>query len=265
MRSEGRAAKFGERIGRLFNRTPSIANIISKTADAVIQSTAKFLASFGSETVRLNKISRERLASQDVVEQNKLKTRAIAELQSNSRDELRSIVEEYARGRISLTALEANMQATIRRQTLATTIIGVGGVYNLTENVLLAIQRQISDEFRLLDGFINDISGRELTNKDRARAVQYANSAHTIAQTAYRQFMLDNNLGVELEEHRRLGAAEHCPDCVELEAAGWQPAGYLPPIGQGTVCGNSCKCWIQVRTKVDALDTNTFTQFDNDI
>ena len=159
-------------------------------------------------------------------------------------------MELYGQGKLPLAALRTRLQETLRRSALASAVIGVGGVGNLSENVLQAVQRQLTYQFERLDGFISEMSRRELTQKDRARALQYASSAHMISQTATRQFSLDTYGGAyELEERRFLGGAEHCDDCLALAAEGWVEVGTLPPIGQGTVCGNYCRCTLVTRPK----------------
>lgn len=250
-RSEGRAVKFAARIQRLVDRLPPLVTLIgSRGAEATIKSVSRFLASFGSETARLNATSKRRLTEQTSAERNKLITRAVEEIQAITRRELTSALERYARGRIDIEGLRAAMQQTLRRQTLAAAIVGVGGVGNLTENVLTATRRALTQQFNLLDGFINDldVSGRTPTERDFNRARLYANPAHSIAQTAARQFFLDK-MGDEgeVEERRILGGAEHCEDCLVYASEGWQPAGTLPPPGQGSVCGESCRCTMESR------------------
>lgn len=249
-RSADRAVKFGVKLAKILDKA-SIDIVTASTvgADAILNATAKFLASFGSETIRLIKLSKAALNKLDSIEQMKLKTRAIEELQAQSRSQLQQVFEDYARGRIEVEQFKTTAQDILRQQALAAAIVGVGGLGNLTENILTAVQRQLTIQFQYLDGFIEDIESRDLTNKDRARIQQYALQAHTISQTANRQFQLDTHQGQELEERRRLGSVEHCEDCLSLSEEGWSPAGTLPPIGQGTVCGNHCQCWIQVRVK----------------
>jgi hypothetical protein len=43
-------------------------------------------------------------------------------------------------------------------------------------------------------------------------------------------------------ERRLLGVAEHCPDCIDFAARGWQPVGTLPPPTVGSRCMSNCKC-----------------------
>lgn len=48
------------------------------------------------------------------------------------------------------------------------------------------------------------------------------------------------------EERRQLGAPDHCVDCLEQAAIGWQPVGALRRIGD-SVCLSRCKCFFIYR------------------
>lgn len=263
LRSQKRAQKLEGRLRKIIENTGDTNKELAGTMDAIAAATSKFLASFGSAVVRLNRDSRRRLTTMDPTQANKLKERAIAEVIAITRAELSDAIAKYGRGRVDANQLRESLQQTLRRQALSSAIIGVGGVGNLTENVITAVRRSLSDSFRLLDGFISDIQGRSVENRDLSRLAQYANAAHTLSQTAARQFLFDTLSNAEdLEERRVLGGAEHCDDCIALAALGWVDAGELPPIGQETVCGNSCRCTFEIRPK---SDSNTYaTTFDAD-
>ena len=47
-------------------------------------------------------------------------------------------------------------------------------------------------------------------------------------------------------ERRILGAADHCDDCLEAAALGWQPIGTLPAIGDSR-CMTNCHCEFDYR------------------
>jgi hypothetical protein len=48
---------------------------------------------------------------------------------------------------------------------------------------------------------------------------------------------------------RFLGAAEHCPDCIEWAGLPWLPLEEVPPIGS-SVCGPRCHCTIEVEWRL---------------
>lgn len=243
-----RTEKFAKRINRQLDRLEAAGPYASYAArDAVAGAVANFLAAYSSKVVALTKSSKKRIADMGSLENTKMRTRAIEELQAQTKGELAQVFDNYARGRIEERDFRTQAQSIIRRGALAAAIVGVGGVGELTQNILTAVQRQVSRQFNLLDGFINEMSTRELTQRDRARTLQYGNFLHSVAVNAKRQMTLDNADDEELEERRVLGAAEHCEDCIALASEGWVPAGTLPPIGVDTRCGDSCRCTIETR------------------
>lgn len=252
-RSAARAAKFAVRVRDVITRpTRTVIEGASAQAQNIFNSLKRFVTAVPGSGDN-HEIAQRRLQQHDSVEQIKLKQRAIAEVQADTRAELAEALEAYSRGRIKIETFGEIARGALRKEALASAIIGVGGIGNLTENVLTAVNRQLTEQFALLDGFIDQLAAsttRDVTAKDRARLNQYANSAFAIASNASRQMQIDTNGAAQLEERRRLGGGEHCEDCLALEGEGWQPAGTLPPIGQGTVCGNSCRCFFQTRMRV---------------
>lgn len=242
-----RSEKFKKKLATILDTVRPLDSPLKTTPDTVLKATAKFLAGFGSEVARLNKMSRAALSRRDPAQQASMRAFAIRKLTNETRAAIEATVTQYARGKIPIATLKTNLQAILRRQALAAAVIGVGGVGNLTSNVLAAVQRQLSVQFEKLDGFISSLSERDITQRDRSRANLYANSSHMISQTAQRQFSLDTYGEENLEERRFLGGSEHCEDCIAYAAEGWVPAGSLPAPGEGSVCGASCRCTIEVR------------------
>lgn len=246
---KSRSEKFKKKLATILNTVQPVGDALRSTPDVVLRSTAKFLAGFGSEVARLNKISRDALNRRDPAQQASMRAFAIRKLTNETRTAIDAAMTAYARGKVPLATLRNNLQSILRRQAVAAAVIGVGGVGNLTDRVLYAVQRQLSVQFELLDGFINSLSERSLTQRDRSRALLYANASHMISQTAQRQFSLDTYGEENLEERRVLGGAEHCEDCLAYASEGWVDAGTLPAPGEGSVCGASCRCTIEYRVK----------------
>ncbi len=252
---KSRAQKLKKFIGQEYAAVREGVQALSASAEAVISSTSKFLNSFGRETAQLSKISKERLAAQDTISQVSMREKMIAAIEAQSKTDIKNTIEKYARGRISPEMLKTELQSILKTGTLAVTAVGTLGIGNITENVITAAQRQLSDQFSALDGFINEVSTRELTQRDTQRFLQYAASLHSISQTANRQFNLDTYGDPSaLEEIRELGSADHCDQCVALAALGWVPFGSLPAIGTDTWCGDNCHCTIKVRMKTENLE-----------
>jgi hypothetical protein len=221
-----------------------------RAAGNVQRGVRKFLESYSKEErSRLDQIS-------DQGWDAKLADRAVKEQVAITRAELLGSIQRYQRGRIDVAGLRDEMRQSLRVQTLAVAIIGVGGPSNLTGNVIEAVRRRLTDQFNLLDGFVYDIM-RAPDARHGSRADLYANAAHSVSQVAQRQFMLDT-LGEDsvLEERRVLGESDHCDDCVALASMGFVEVGVLPQIGQGTECGNHCRCTIETRVGQGGDRTN---------
>ena len=256
-------ASFGKLTGQIRARSQKFKTFIRANiplgikdtivgASVVIRAANKFLSSFGKQAQQLINESRARLDAQDPTAQMKMRDRAIAELTARTKEDIKDVVDRFSRGRLTVTTLQSEIQSILRAGTLAAAAIGSVGVGNLTENVLTASQRQLSKQFESLDGFINELSTRELTQRDQTRFLAYAASLHSIAQTASSQMSLDTyGDPTALEEIRELGSADHCDQCIALAALGWVPFGTLPPIGSDTYCGENCQCTKRVRMKTD--------------
>lgn len=240
--SKSRFQRFRTRFGKFFQDSTAEA---SKGTQAIVRAFTNFIDKFGGNRQTLISSARQRLRLSNTASTQILKDKAISLIQAQTQKHIQETLERYAKGRIDSDQFRQSMRQIITRSSLASAIVGVGGFGNLTENVLSAVRKQISKQFEYLDGFISDIQNRNLTQRDRARATMYANSVHSISQTAARQFRLDmqQELGLEIQKERRVtSAGENCEDCLAMEAEGCQPIGTLPAIGQESVCGTNCKC-----------------------
>lgn len=226
----------------------------------------KFLSSYGPQAARLSRTSRAVLLQQNETQDQQMRSKAIDQIRNTSKREIDNAINKYTQHQIDIKALRSILQTTLKRQALASAIVGVRGVGNLTDNVLLAVKRQLAVQLSYLDGFLEDIQTRTVTQRDRARAAQYANSAWSISQTAARQFNLDTSgtSAVQLEEMRKLGGSEHCDDCIEM-ADHWEPFGTLPPIGQGSVCAMNCRCTMIVRPITEETRDQSQTTQENPV
>lgn len=260
-RDKARSEKFSKRIQNLEQKQPELRVTGERGGKGVLNALSDFLSSFGSKLVRLSKSSRKQLLRQDPVQNTDMRDKAIAAITAQTAKEMESALDKYSKGKITQKQLRDQFQATLRRQALASAIIGVGGIGNLTENVLTAVKRELTSQLQYLDGFIEDIEGRPINQRDKARARQYANAAWATSQQAARQFVLDQNgnSADDLEEMRELGGSEHCDDCVDM-AGSWEPFGTLPPPGQASVCGSNCNCRLVYRQVTNPTSNQQTTQ-----
>lgn len=164
---------------------------------------------------------------------------------AESREVMRNLATDLVQGRINPEQFRHAMGQEIRHVHLGAAMLGAGGALNLSAHHANVVDRAISAQMGYLDNFVQDIqrrlaNGQGLGNRDIGRAGQYSFAARVTATQSERQFVVNESDG-EAYERRVLGAAEHCADCLEYAALGWQPTGTLPPLGDSR-CGHSCLC-----------------------
>lgn len=148
-------------------------------------------------------------------------------------------------GTITLAAWLAGMRLLIKRlHTSAALIAG--------EVDAAAVTARIQEQYEYLDGFAAAIQAGEEEEDGGlsvaaiiARAALYAGAAWATFWTAVQA------RETEAKEVRwNLTPAEHCDDCLELDARGWMPieelGGQVPGDGQ-TACRTNCKCFLEYR------------------
>jgi hypothetical protein len=82
----------------------------------------------------------------------------------------------------------------------------------------------------------------------QARVGDYAGSGRRLYYQAEREGQPAAPEGMTTLERRNLDpAAQHCGDCLDYAARGWQPVGTLPVPGQACRCGSRCRCSIEYR------------------
>lgn len=126
--------------------------------------------------------------------------------------------------------------------------LSYGGVDAITarqrEKVAAAVGRQL--------GFFENLVAQLQSGKQRkdgsllTRLALYGNAGWSTFENGTRDLLQEDGQGGPTEERRVLANVEHCVDCVEYAALGWQPVGTLPPIGD-SVCRANCKCHFEYR------------------
>lgn len=244
-RVRARAAKFRERI---FEKIPAPVQATLRGADAVVNATRRFLSSIASELTRQQVRGKKEYYNHIGDERTVLRLRALEELRIQTREEIRILTRNFAQGQLDQAAFTERLQSTLRNSALTSAILGVGGVGNLSPNVLEAMERQLTRQFKQLDGLIDEVAQRGMTRQDQTRFLRLGDSAYRMSTVARQQSTLDDLADQgPLEEKRVLGGSDHCADCVAYAEEGWVPAGTLPPPGTRSVCGDNCRCTLITR------------------
>lgn len=115
-----------------------------------------------------------------------------------------------------------------------------GGFDRMTQAEWGRVGGKLRYQYERLENLAGEIeSGKQpLDGRFTQRVEMYAQSGHaTFAET---QRAVERERGMT-QERRVLGIAEHCDDCIEYAARGWQLIGTLPRIGD-SVCKTRCQC-----------------------
>lgn len=166
---------------------------------------------------------------------------------ANGRAAIDALGRQLITGEITAARWSIEMGRIIEQVNFAGGAAARGGWGQLTGSDTAFIRDRIGSQLDFLSGFYDDvISGKQkMTGQFLRRARMYGDSGRgayeDMRRLAFAQFGYT-------EERRILGAADHCPDCLEYAGLGWQPAGTLPPIGD-SICRTNCRCTFQYRNE----------------
>lgn len=160
--------------------------------------------------------------------------------------QLDSLTRSLQQGRISLPEWQSQMRTTLKDMHANAAMVARGGRNQMTPADWGKVGAQLKAQYKRLDQFAMDIfTGKQrLDGRMLRRAQMYGEAVRSTHQEMRRRMMAQ--LGREMLERRILGIAEHCPDCLDYAARGWQPLGTLPPIGESQ-CLTHCRCHFEFR------------------
>ena len=164
---------------------------------------------------------------------------------------MRVISEQLRNGEISLASWQSGMMTDIRRIHLAEAMAARGGWRQMTQSDYGWVGQRIRTQYDYLNKFAGEIANgtQPLDGRFLLRVDLYASAGRTTFQEMRRRYEASKG---KTMERRVLAPAEHCTTqgalmgCVELAALGWQPIGFMPPIGE-TPCIVNCKCHYEFR------------------
>ncbi len=167
---------------------------------------------------------------------------------------LTNIVTAMHEGRMSPAYGQVLVRDELRRVHLQNAALGAGGFDRLSFREYGRAGQLLRQDYQRMTNLTNDIAeGRVTLPQALNRVHGYVGSARINFLEADRDAARQgaNLRGAQLEERRRLGAAEHCRDCVRLAGLSWQPLGTLPVPGIGSICSSNCRCSLE-RREVEA-------------
>jgi ferredoxin len=137
------------------------------------------------------------------------------------------------------------MAREIKSAHLASAALAKGGFAQMAPADYGRVGARLKEQYRFLNRFASQIeSGQQgLNGQLPIRSEMYIQAARATYHATERREM--EQRGVE-EERSILGAADHCPDCLQEADKDWQLIGTLIPIGD-RICLTRCACVFDYR------------------
>lgn len=170
---------------------------------------------------------------------------ALESIITESRSAIREMGQGLAQGAIPLDVWQTQMAQEIKTITLMTRAAAVGGWEQMTPSDFGSVGAELKKQYRFLEQFASDLESgaTPLDGRLTNRADLYPQASRGYFEETLRGVAGDQGY---TQERRRLGAADHCDDCLEYARRGWKPINTLPPIGD-SVCRTNCHCEFEYR------------------
>jgi hypothetical protein len=155
----------------------------------------------------------------------------------------------YHAGEISPAVWAVQMREEVKNLHLQNIALAKGGWDRLTQQDYGRVGAAVKAIYPKIAGSTADVqAGTVSLPQLQARVGDYAGSARRLYYQAEREGLAAASGGMVTIERRNLDpAAQHCGDCLDYAASGWQPVGTLPVPGQACRCGSRCRCSIEYR------------------
>lgn len=163
---------------------------------------------------------------------------------------MRGLTEQLQAGKLTVAQWQTAMAASVKESHLSAAVAAKGGWAQMNQSDFGFVGSRIKDHYQKLGAFAEQIANgtQKLDGTALSRAELYGNAGRSTNREMERRM---GRLSGDDEERRVLGPADHCPDCLDAAAQGWQPVGTLPQIGD-SACGANCRCYFDMRTSTEA-------------
>jgi hypothetical protein len=153
---------------------------------------------------------------------------------------VRDLSQRLIDGQINLAEWQTQTVGLLKPLYVAVGMVAGGGVNNMSQADYGFLGSLIKKQYTYLAKFAQDIaSGKQkLDGSLLARAALYAQAARSIFETVLDHIAREAGA---MQERSILGISDHCRECVQEAAKGWQPIGTLIPIGE-RLCRANCRC-----------------------
>lgn len=167
----------------------------------------------------------------------------------SAKQETRDLTKQLLDGKLALAEWQEQMAFNLKMQTLASFALAKGGWAQMTPSDWGRAGAELKKQYAYLQKFALDIQNGKISFDGRilTRADLYSERARGTFEDVRREMARAEGFD---RERRILGIAEHCPDCLDAAARGWQEIGTLPAIGD-SVCRQHCHCRFEFGRSID--------------
>lgn len=153
---------------------------------------------------------------------------------------IRGISQPLIDGKINLAEWQLQTSALLKSLHVAMGLAANGGLKNTSNADLGYIGSLLKEQYGYLRQMVVDIkTGKQaLDGTLLARSALYTQAARGTFEDVVGRAAQN---GGATQEKSLLGIADHCGECVDEAAKGWQPIGSLIPVGQ-RLCKSNCHC-----------------------
>ena len=164
-----------------------------------------------------------------------------------SQKQMQALSQQLIEQKIDLQAWREAMREQLRTLHSVNAAIAQGGLERMGLAEWARVGGQLRFQYSQLDRFSSQIQygAQPLDGRFKARVNMYARAGHATYEETKRAGAKDKGF---TSERRVMSVAEHCADCLEYAARGWQPIGTLPKIGD-SVCQVNCRCKFEYATR----------------
>lgn len=156
--------------------------------------------------------------------------------------ELQDIGRSLVNGDIDLGSWQRQTAEKLKILHAQQFLLGVGGLLNIEFDDYLVLARKVKEQYKYLREFAIAVKKGEVSpTKILYRLGLYPKAAKGTYYLGYRQSAKRNQKAYGF---RKLGDAEHCPDCIKYEAMGILPIDDLILPTEKCQCAINCKCSI---------------------
>lgn len=143
--------------------------------------------------------------------------------------EVGALMQRLRAGAIDVATWRVAMMEQIKLGHLAAAMVAMGGRDMMSADDFLRVGAEVATQYTYLARFASDLEAGVV--RADARAGARASSYLAAVRSTYLQVDREQRATTYDQEANVLGAAEHCPQCLDVTALGWVPIGTLPAIG----------------------------------